>query len=110
MSLGLRHAHRRKKREQAGRYERLTTWQMSLDILIYPAAILAPLALLPQVWHVYATHNASSLSLPTWALLGCLNVLWFFYGRAHKERPIMLTNAALMVLNFSMAVGIILYG
>ncbi|MCC7500774.1 hypothetical protein IT396_03150 [Candidatus Nomurabacteria bacterium] len=108
MSLGLRHRYRRKK-EKTEKENRLTVWQLSLDTLIYPAAVLAPLALVPQVWHIYATQNASSLSLPTWALLGCLNILWLLYGRAHKETPIVLTNSALMVLNFSMALGILLY-
>ena len=110
MSLGLRHHHRRKKREQGTPPpQHLTLWQLSLDTLIYPAAILAPLALVPQVWHLYATQDASSLSLATWAVLCSLNILWILYGRAHKEVPIVLTNAALMVLNFAMALGIVLY-
>lgn len=99
MSLGLRHLHRRNK---AG-------FKHALDILIYPAAVIAPLALLPQVWQVFSTHDVSSLSLPTWVVLGFINFLWIFYGWAHRERPIMLTHAAFCILNFAIAGGILLY-
>ncbi len=80
-----------------------------LDMLIYPVAIAAPLALVPQVWQLYATHNVSGLSLPTWAALGILNIVWIFYSVVHRERPVLLTNAALMVLNFAIALGTLLY-
>ena len=99
MSLGLRHWSRRKK---AG-------YKHVLDILIYPAAIAGPLALLPQAVQLYTTHDASGLSLATWAVLVCLNLLWLLYGLVHREYPIVLTNAALAVLNFAVVWGILLY-
>lgn len=81
----------------------------ALDLLIYPVAIAAPLALLPQVLHVFNTQDVGSLALPTWLILGILNVVWVFYGSVHKERPIVLTNAILALLNFAVVVGILLY-
>lgn len=99
MSLGVRHISRRRK---AG-------LKHALDILIYPVAIAAPLALLPQVLHVYQTKDVGSLSFPTWFILGFLNLVWLVYGFVHKDKPIMLTNAMLAVLNFAIVVGIILY-
>lgn len=81
----------------------------ALDIIIYPVAVLAPVALLPQVVQLYVTKDASSLALPTWLVLGLLNLVWFYYGLVHKERPIIITNAMLAVLNFAVVVGILLY-
>lgn len=99
MSLGVRHVSKRRK---AG-------FKHGLDLLIYPVAIAAPLALLPQVIQVFKTQDASSLSLPTWLILGILNLVWLLYGFVHRDKPIMLTNAILAVLNFVIVAGIMLY-
>ncbi len=108
--LGLRHLHQRKKKlkKEASTVKsvaRLT----ALDVLIYLAAVAAPLALLPQALKLYTTHDAAGLALPTWVILGVLNLLWLVYGYKHRENPIMITNVALMILNFSIAMGIVLY-
>jgi uncharacterized protein with PQ loop repeat len=100
MSLGLKHLGKRKK---AGRFGSI------LDHAIYCAAIVSPFALLPQVLQLYSTHDVSSLSLPTWLILGCMNSLWLTYGLYHREVPITITNMLLMVLNFATVVGIVLY-
>lgn len=81
----------------------------AFDVLIYPIAILAPLALLPQVMLLYATRDASGLSLPTWVLLACINVIWIGYGVVHKEKPVVVNSLILVVLNSSVAVGILLF-
>jgi len=109
MTLGLRHYTRRKKARQQGVLEHLTFSQALLDTLIYPAAVLAPLALVPQAWELYSTHDARGLSLVTWLTLGLLNVLWLAYGYVHREKPVFLTNAMLMVLNLGIALGILIF-
>jgi uncharacterized protein with PQ loop repeat len=104
MSLGLRHLGKRKGiQKKAGRFGSI------LDHAIYCAAIVSPFALLPQVLQLYQTQDASSLSLPTWLILGCMNCLWLTYGLYHHEVPITITNILLMVLNFATVVGIMLY-
>ncbi len=108
--LGLRHYQRRKKAPPKEPFSLgKSLLKNALDLLIYPAAIASPLALLPQALNLYATHDAHSLVLATWAILGCLNILWLLYGIVHKEWPIIITNAALMVLNFSIMFGVLLY-
>ncbi|MBP9711120.1 MAG: hypothetical protein KBD50_02600 [Candidatus Pacebacteria bacterium] len=109
MSLGVRHVSKRRKARLAGLPTRSSVLKNALDLLIYPVAIAAPLALFPQVLQVYQTKDASSLALPTWLILGILNVVWMFYGVVHKERPIVLTNVMLALLNFAVVVGIVLY-
>lgn len=108
--LGLRHLHqRRKKIEAEPRTVKSTISKAKIDFLIYIAAFVGPLVLLPQVFTLFVTQETAGLFLPTWAMLGLLNGLWILYGRVHRERPIVITNAALMVLNFSMVVGILLF-
>lgn len=101
MSYGLHHLQNRKR----ARARPLSF----IDRIIYCAAILSPLALAPQVLHLFITKNASSFYLPTWLLLGCINGLWVMYGIQHRERPIVLTNALLALLNFIIVVGILFY-
>lgn len=106
--LGLRHLHQRKKNIEKGpQTVRAVIVKTKLDLLIYVAAFVGPLALLPQVFNLYATHQTAGLFLPTWAMLGVLNGIWIWYGRVHRARPIVITNTALMLLNFSVALGIL---
>lgn len=99
MSLGVRHVSRRRR---AG-------IKHAFDLLIYPVAVAAPLALLPQVIQVYKTQDTGSLALPTWLVLGTLNLVWLIYGFVHRDKPIMLTNIMLACMNFAVVFGIYLY-
>jgi len=109
MSLGVRHISRRRKARAKSASVGASTLKRALDVLIYPIAVVGPLALLPQVIKLYTTQDSGSLSLPTWLILGLLNLTWLFYGLVHKEQPIVLTNLILVVLNFSIVFGILLY-
>lgn len=95
---------------ESGFPTRRSVAKTALDLLIYPAAIASPLALVPQAYTLYATHNASGLVFLTWFILGCLNILWLIYGWVHREPPIILTNGALLVLNFAVALAVLMYG
>lgn len=109
--LGLRHLHQRKKNIESGPQTiKSVIHKTKIDLLIYIAAFVGPLVLLPQVVSIYVTRDTSGLFFPTWVMLGVLNLLWISYGRAHDERPIVITNAALMVINFSIAAGILFFG
>ena len=108
--FGLYHLYRRRKDIEAGpQTVKSVIKKTKLEILIYIAALAGPLVLLPQVLNIYSTREASGLFLPTWAMLGLLNILWILYGRAHRETPIVIANTAFMLLNFSIVVGILFY-
>jgi len=80
-----------------------------LDYVMYAVGVLAPLALLPQVIQIYATKNASGISLATWVLLAFFNILWVLYGIAHKDKPIIIAHVLFAILNTLVAVGALLY-
>lgn len=80
-----------------------------LDYLMYGVGVFAPLALLPQIHQLYASRDASGLSLVTWVLICSVNALWALYGMAHKDTQIFLANVLMMLFNFSILVGILLY-
>lgn len=111
MSLGVRHVVRRRKklREEKETFEPISVLKTALDILIYPVAFVAPLALVPQVWRLYATHDASSLSLSTWVLLTIFNLMWIFYALVHREKPVLVANTMFGVLNLAIVLGVVLF-
>ena len=99
-NLVLRHVAKRKS------YKKL---QRLTDKLIYAVAIISPLALLPQVYSVYATHSVGGLALSTWATFTVLNTLWVLYGVVHRQWPIIIMNALLAMLDVAIVVGICMY-
>ena len=109
MSLGVRHVARRRKARLKGFPTRTSVLKNALDVLIYPIAIVGPLALLPQVIKLYTVRAAEGFSLATWLILGLLNLIWLYYGFVHRERPIIITNLMLGGLNFAMVFGVLLF-
>lgn len=76
---------------------------------MYVLAVAAPIALLPQVYQIFAYKDASGLSLTTWLLLGCSNCLWGVYGLVHKEKLVLTASCLMAILNMVVVYGIILY-
>ena len=80
-----------------------------LDRLMYTVGILAPLALLPQVVQLYTTKSSAGVSLVTWILLACSNLLWLMYGIVHKDKPIIIAHALFIVMDSSIVAGVLMY-
>lgn len=100
---------KRRKTRLSGLPTKRALIKNAFDVLIYPVAIGAPLALLPQVVQVYKTQDTGGLALSTWLILGILNLVWLMYGIVHRDKPIMLTNVMLACMNFAVVVAIVLY-
>ena len=81
----------------------------ALDYVMYAVGVLAPLALLPQVIHIYTEKSAAGLSLSTWVLLTFFNTMWILYGIVHKDKPIIIANVLFAILNALIAIGALLY-
>lgn len=109
MSLGVRHVSRRRRARRKTSFLNTQPLKEALDVFIYPVAVFGPFALLPQVYTLYTTQSAGSLSLPTWLILSLLNLVWLMYGTVHREWPIIVTNLVLAFLNFSIVFGILLF-
>lgn len=110
---GTHHLHA--KKHQSYKRGRLLGWDSpklfirGYERLMYGVAIVSPLALVPQILHIYRTHDVSSLTISTWAILGGVNVLWLIYGALHKAYPVILANILFATLNFAGVIAIVLY-
>lgn len=107
---GLHHLHiRTRLYRRLEKFPHPNFLKRTLDRLMYFVALVSPAALVPQVWQVYATHNAAGLALPTWALLLTINTLWTIYSMVHREWPLFIATSSMGVLDAIIILGIFLY-
>jgi len=110
MQNALHHISRRKRfTKKLEEYPSKKFWVKIFDKLLLTVAIIGPLTALPQVWNVYAHHAVAGLSITSWSLWAFFNLFWITYGFIHKEKPIILTYILWFLMNFSVAIGILLY-
>ena len=81
-----------------------------LDILVYCVSIAGMLVTLDQVRLIWVEHNAGGVSLFTWAFYTAASCVWLGYGHAHKDNVIFLTSCAWIVINGTVALGVMIYG
>lgn len=108
MNIGSQHQHARKRIFQ--HLEPFPSRHLAkrmLDYLMFGVGILQPFALAPQIYSIYVYHETAGVSIATWFLLGCCNILWTLYGIVHRERPIIILNVLSTILDFVIVYGII---
>lgn len=85
-------------------------WIRFLDKLLMIIAVVSPMMSLPQLYSVFVLHQVAGLSFISWASWALFNLPWIAYGFVHKQKPLVLMYTLWFLINFSTAVGIILYG
>ena len=81
-----------------------------LDIVVYIAGIVGPLATIPQVLEIYTTRSAAGVSFFTWGVYALFDIPWIVYAIVHRERPLLVCYILWFLFNSSVAVGVLLYG
>ena len=110
MILGSDHLQLRKRfYKNLEPYPHPEKFKRNFDRTMFVIGSFAPLALLPQVVQVFVQHNVAGLSILTWCLLGMMNTLWAIYGFLHRERPILIANTGMAILDASIVIGILLF-
>ncbi len=108
----LHHIHKRRRinKPQPEPYPHQQRGKRILDIIIYPAGIIGPLLLVPQVIKIWTTRDATGVSAITFFGLMALGLIWIIYGAVHKDRPILIANVGFAILQFLVGLGAVLYG
>src|SRR3990167_1939878 len=91
-------------------YPALSPWKRLLGTIVYAAGIIGPIIALPQVILVYVGQDVAGISVISWLGWAILDIPWIVYGFVHKERPIIITYTLWMIINFSVAIGAVIYG
>jgi MtN3 and saliva related transmembrane protein len=71
----------------------------SINLVGYIAATLTTAAFLPQVLKVWQSKSTKDLALPTLLSFIAGVSMWLLYGLLVKSTPIIMANAATLVLN-----------
>ncbi len=81
-----------------------------LDNIIYVVGVLGPVMTLPQIIKIFFFQDAAGVSFITYAALTIFSCVWLWYGIAHKEKPIIISNILWILTEILIVVGILIYG
>ncbi len=80
-----------------------------IDRAAYVVGILFPLSTLPQLNQLFTSHDAGGLSLITWVMYALLTGLFLIYAWVDRIKPLILAQAAWLIVDIAMIIGILLY-
>lgn len=109
MNIGAHHLHVR-KRMHVNRecYPHTNKTKAFVDHLAY-LSILTPILTLPQLSTIYRHHSVTGLSLITWSTYLVGAMFWSYYGFLHNEKPIIVPNVLMSIVDFGIVIGILIY-
>ncbi|MDD4938055.1 MAG: SemiSWEET family transporter [Candidatus Shapirobacteria bacterium] len=76
---------------------------------MYLVIVIAPFANIPQLSKVWIEKDVKGVSPLSWFLFSVISVIWLGYGILHKDKHILLMNAALIVVQMFIAIGAVIY-
>ncbi len=101
--------HKRERGEKLQKEQRGSSYKKALDKVTFVAGILGPFMVIPQIYAIFTTHNASGVSITSWVLLTIVTAPWVFYGFAHKDKAIITSFMLWEVANLLVVVGAVMY-
>jgi len=105
------HKHIRKRvHKNLEKYPHPNRLKNYLDKAIVCIGVLTPFFTLPQVCKIWLNKSASDVSMLTWFPYLIFSIMWLWYGIIHKEKPIIILNSGLVIVNLLIVIGIILFG
>lgn len=111
MSHGLHHLLARKRVHQnLEQYPHPDKLKRFVDKLVYFVGVIGPVMLAPQVYKIYSSQDASSISLLSFSVFVLVNLTWLCYGILHKEKALIISYTLWAIMNSSVVVGTVLYG
>jgi len=109
-SHGLHHFHKRKRIYQNHeQYPHPHKWKRLMDRFIYVVGVFGPLMTIPQVTKIWFEKNAAGVSVISWISYLLCAIFWLIYGVMHREKPIIVTYAIWIVLDFLIVIGALIY-
>lgn len=80
-----------------------------IDKVIYLVGVFGVAVYIPQLLKIWTEKNVSGLSLLSWMGITTGSVIWLLYGIAHKQKPIIIINFFLTIIQLSIVAGIIYF-
>ena len=107
----MHHRHVRKRMyENLEQFPHPDFFKRMFDRLIYVVGFLGPIFVIPQIYLIYANHNATGVSALSWTVFALFDTVWISYGLLHKERILVFAYTLWLIANTTVAIGAVLYG
>jgi uncharacterized protein with PQ loop repeat len=81
-----------------------------IDLAADLVGYVSPALGLPQAVQIYATQDATGLSLFSWASFAAVSAVFLIYGIRHKIKPLIVANGLWMAIYAAVIPGILIYG
>ncbi|MCX6762259.1 MAG: SemiSWEET family transporter [Candidatus Moranbacteria bacterium] len=81
----------------------------TVDHLVYGVVIVGPMMNLPQLFQIRINKSAKNISIITWASFALFSFIWLLYGLVHKEKPLIIMNSALILIQGLIVAGALFY-
>ncbi|MFT4313343.1 MAG: hypothetical protein ACMXYA_02960 [Candidatus Woesearchaeota archaeon] len=82
----------------------------AIDSIIYVAAICMPFMTIPQIYNVWVLQQVTGVSIITWVMFTAFSCIWLWYAIHHKNIPLLVNNILWIIMQGSVAVGILVFG
>lgn len=79
------------------------------DDAMYGIALVTPILTIPQLALIWLNHQTAGVSLLTWGSYAVMSGVWLIYGLLHQQKPLILSQACLFVLDFGVVLGVFLF-
>ena len=109
-NIGLHHFQKRKRIYQ--KYESYPSkdkWKRIIDRFIYVIVVLSPLMNFLQLIEILINKDASGVSVISWTAFAIISLFWLLYGTVHKDKPIIISSFALMIIQTFIAISAFIY-
>jgi uncharacterized protein with PQ loop repeat len=111
MQEGIHHVSKRKRaHERLEPYPHTDKWKSRVDRMVYVIALFGLAMTIPQVGSIWLEKNAAGVSAASWSAYSITAFFWLIYGILHKEKPLILINAAWLSFDIAMVAGVLIYG
>lgn len=106
MHIGFHHFLKRHTAQQVTNTDGV---KKNLDRFIYIVTPLTVLIFIPQLLKIWVEKSTAGLSLISWIGMMAGSLFWLVYGAVHREKPMVVINIALGIIQFFIVVGIVIY-
>lgn len=90
--------------------KKVKNWFVRLvDDGVYLIGLFGVIVFLPQLYKIWVGQNVAGLSLTSWAGMTIGSVIWLIYGVIHKQKPLIVVNIMIALLQVAIVAGIIVY-
>lgn len=76
---------------------------------MYIVALVTPILTIPQLLTIWVQHQTGGVSQLTWGAYAVMSGIWLIYGLLQHQKPLVLSQACLFVVDFAVVLGIAIF-